>query len=408
MKKIVLLLAALFILSSFVYADVGIGIWGRTVFVVAAGRNYAEGEESWIYQGWGPDWGGGPSMGFEVWWTSDVSEYHFKWAFDRDNFSGSKIAQAWGKIKIVPDLMTLQVGLRDSQDDFRETTPVSGHDYNAEDVGRLNGWGVVIMVEPKDTGFKLGLQWRTPIGTEGWVDYPKVLDANDNPFQGNLYNAGVCASYTMPEMVKITVGTVINGQDWQGDAGILWPNQNRSIFGRIHLLMVPDLTLWLLVKYQGLEPYENEYDTNADGEPEIYIKPNSSMDVVLGAKYAAGDFSIGFGGYLNMAMPKDDDNDATDEINTTNIGVTLDPNYKLTDLNIGAVIGMEMKMDDDDVDDEYGQYIFVEPYVGIPKFNMRIGFTYGMNANLNTAELPDGYAEDFTWSLYVQTDFSFW
>jgi len=397
MKKIVLLLAALVVFSSFVYADVGVGIWGRTVFVAAAGRNVAEGEESWIYQGWGPDWGGGTMMGIAVWWFNDTMSYHFKMVYHNKN-SAVAFTEAWGDIKIMPDMITLQMGYREEQDPFRETTPVSAHDMNSSNVGRMNGWGVVVMVEPKDTNFKLGIQWRLPVGSTSNVNFPKVLDPADTAIQNNLNNVNIGASYTMPEMVKITVGSMIHCEAWEGD-GILWPNTERSIFARIHLLMVPDLTCWLLVKYTGLEAYTTTYVIDTAGTELDVTRPWSGLDILLGAKYKMGDISIALGADFNMQMPKADN---PIETTTTSIAVNIDPNYNLGNLNVGAVIGLETKMDDDDVDDAYGQYIYVEPYVGIPKFNMRIAFLYGMNADLNTD------TDDFTWSIPVQVDFSFW
>jgi hypothetical protein len=336
-------------------------------------------------------------MGVAVWWFNDTMSYHFKMVYHNKN-SAVGITEAWGDIKIMPDMITLQMGYREEQNDFRETTPVSAHDMNSGNVGRMNGWGVVVMVEPKDTNFKLGIQWRLPVGSTGNVNFPKVLDPLDTAIQNNLSNVNIGASYTMPEMVKITVGSMIHCEAWEGDGGILWPYAERSIFARIHLLMVPDLTCWLLVKYVGLEAVDTEYDTNADGETDLTVnRPNSGIDILLGAKYKMGDISVALGADFNMTMPKEEGGTTI-----TNIEVNIDPNYNLGNMNIGAVIGLATRMDDDDVDDAYGQYIYVEPYVGIPKFNMRIGFTYGMNADLNTD------TDDFTWSIPVQVDFSFW
>jgi len=252
------------------------------------------------------------------------------------------------------------------------------------------------MVEPKDTNFKLGIQWRMPIGSTGYVNYPKVLDGADTAIQNNLNNINIGASYTMPEMVKITVGSMIHCEAWEGDGSILFPLTERSIFGRIHLLMVPDLTCWLLVKYVGLEALETTYVIDTAGTELIVTRPNSGIDILLGAKYKMGDISIALGADFNMVMPKEEGT------TVTTIEVNVDPNYNLGDMNVGAVIGMQTKMDDDDVDDIYGQYIYVEPYLKLNKFNMRIGFTYGMNADLNTD------TDDFTWSIPVSVDFSFW
>jgi len=398
MKKIVLLLAALLILSSFIYADVGVGIWGRTVFITAYGSDVPDGVDARVWQGWGPDWGGlgGPQMGIAVWWTSETMEYHFKLKYNNnDAAAGAMLPEAYGILKLMPDLgLTLQLGYREEQNDFRETTPVTFHDMNATNCGRMNGWSAVVMVEPKDLNLKAGLQWRMPV-------------AGDFPLQYNINNVGIGASYTMPEMVKITVGSMVDAEAWQGDGDALFPGQIRNIFGRIHLLMVPDLTLWLLAKYTGLEPAPADaeaVDVNGDGvDDAIVMNPDSVIELLLGAKYVMGDFSVAAGVDFKMNSDKEEGDlllDGTGDEDITTIEANVDPAYSLGDVAVGAVIGMTMVMIDDDIDRTMGLYL--EPYVKIPKFNMIIAFKYAMNSDHD----PD--TDDYTWSLPVQVDFSFW
>jgi hypothetical protein len=392
MKKIFILIAALVVLSSLAYADVGAGIWGRTVFIAAYGTNTPDGYDARIYQGWGPDWGNGSQMGISVWWTSDIMEYHFKLKYDNNDIgAGAMCPEAYGIIKLMPDFgLTLQLGYREEQNDFRETTPVTFHDLNAGNCGRLNGWAATVMVEPPDMGLKVGLQWRMPLGGG-------ALGLEDLPIQYNLYNVGLAASYTMPDLVKVTVGTTIDGEAWQGDDGALFPNQTRNIFGRIHLLMVPDLTLWLLAKYTGLEPALEDaeaVDVDGDGTDDATsYNDNNVIELLLGAKYVMGDISIAGSGDVTMTMPKDTDIDGT-----TSIEVNVDPSYDLGNLVVGAVVGTKMTMMEDvDISPE----IYVEPYVKIPDFSMNIAFKYDMNAD------QDADTDDFAWSIPVQVDFSF-
>jgi hypothetical protein len=409
MKKIVLLLAALVLISSLAYADVGVGIWGRTVFILAHGSNPAEGDDAVVYQGWGPDWGGagGPQMGIAVWWTSDLMEYHFKYKYNNNDAGGAMIPEAWGLLKILPAYgLTVQLGYREEQNDFRETTPTTFHDMNAVNCGRMNGYSAVVMVEPPDMGLKVGLQWRMPLGIN--IPDPADLDPSDGidqltidmPLQYNIYNIGIGVSYTVPDMVKITVGSMVDNEAWQGDSDVLFPNQTRNIFGRIHLLMVPDLTLWLLAKYTGLEPESVDaemVDLNGDGVDDLAgpSNDNTVIELLLGAKYVMGDFSIASGIDFKMTTPK-----ADDSISVSDIHANIDPAYNLGNMVVGAVIGMMMQMDDDDVDEGVGLYL--EPYVKIPDFNMTIAFKYAMNNDLN----PD--TDDYSWSIPVQVDFSFW
>jgi hypothetical protein len=385
MKKIVLLLAALVVLSTFAFADVGVGIWGRTVFILAYGSDVADGVDARVWQGWGPDWGGsGPQMGIAVWWTSDLMEYHFKYKYNDANAGGAMIPEAYGICKLMPDMgITLQLGYREEQNDFRETTATTFHDMNARNCGRFNGWSALVMIQPPDMGLKVGIQWRTNI------------DA-DMPIQYNIYNVGIGVSYTVPDMVKITVGSMCDAEAWEN---LVFPDQIRNIFGRIHLLMVPDLTLWLLVKYTGLEPATADaeaIDVDGDGIDETVVSnDNSIIEILLGPKYVMGDFSIAAGINYKMTTPKGDDT-----ITKSEIHANVDPAYNLGNLTVGAVIGMMMEMDDDDNDETLGLYL--EPYVKIPDFNMIIAFKYAMNSDLD----PD--TDDFSWSIPVQVDFSFW
>jgi len=393
MKKIVLLLAALVLFSSFVYADVGVGIWGRTVLILAYSNVADDDEDAVIKQGWGPDWGaaGGAQMGIAVWWTSDLMEYHFKYKFNNTDADKAMIPEAWGLLKLMPDYgITLQLGYREEQDDFRETTPTTFHDMNAGNCGRLNGYSAVVMIAPPDMGLKVGIQWRMPL-------------APDLQLQDNINNIGIGLSYTVPDMVKITVGSTLDGEPWKGD-GVLYPTQTRNIFGIIHVLMVPDLTLWLLAVYTGLEP-ETEVppemvDLDGDGTDETLAPTNDNtiIELLLGAKYAMGDFSIASGIDFKMTTPKADDG-----IAQTMIHANIDPAYNLGTMTVGGVIGMEMEMDDDDIDETVALYI--EPYLKIHDFNMNIAFKYSMNADRNAGGVE---TDDYSWSIPIQVDFSFW
>jgi len=394
MKKIVLLLAVLVLFSSFVYADIGVGIWGRTVFTLAYGSDVPDGVDAQVYQGWGPDWGGagGPQMGIAVWWTSDLMEYHFKYKYNNTDVAGSMIPEAWGKIKLLPAYgVTLQLGYREEQDDFRDTTPTTFHDLNAADCGRMNRWGAIVMVEPPDMGLKIAVQYRDSL--------------TDYPIQYDLLNIGVAASYTVPEMVKITVGSMTEGPAWTDN---VFPNNQRNIFGKIHLLMVPDLTLWLLGKYTGLEPKPSDaemIDIDGDGTDDMAqnTAADTAIEMLLGAKYTMGDFSIAMGADLVLTTDKEDGDEATpaDDLDSTMIEVNIDPAYNLGKMVVGGVIGMKMMMIED-VDEGMGPNIYVEPYVKIPDFNMNIAFKYNMNADYDTD------TDDFSWSLPIQVDFSFW
>jgi hypothetical protein len=388
MKKIVLLLVALVLFSSVVYADVGVGIWGRTVFTLVYGTVPEEdsGLDMLIFQGWGPDWGGagGPQMGIAVWWTSDLMEYHFKYKYNNVDAAGAMIPEAWGIIKILPAYgVTLQLGYREEQNDFRETTATTFRDMNSADCGRMNRWGAVIMIEPPDMGLKVAIQYRDSL--------------TDYPIQYDLLNTGIAMSYTVPEMVKITVGSMTEGPAWTDN---VFPNNQRNIFGRIHLLMVPDLTCWLLVKYTGLEPASDEVeavDTTGDGTGDTLpgTSDETAIDVLLGVKYVMGDFSIASGINFTQTTPKGDD-----PIARSDIHANIDPAYNLGKMGVGAVIGMKMQMDDDGVDEDLG--IYFEPYVKIPDFNMNIAFKLSVGEDLN----PD--TSDISWSLPIQVDFSFW
>jgi hypothetical protein len=412
MKKIVLLLTALVVLSSLAYADVGVGIWGRTVFILAYGSETADDYDARVYQGWGPDWGNGPQMGISVWWETDLMEYHFKFKYnnnsktevtdsndDTDEIAQFEINEAYGILNLMPDFgLTLQLGYREEQNDFRECTPTTFHGLHAGNCGRLNGWAATFMVEPPDMGLKAAVQWRMPLGGG-------AAGMDDLPIQYNIYNVGVGVSYTMPDMVKVTVGSMIDGEAWRSDADALFPNQTRNIFGRIHLLMVPDLTLWLLAKYTGLEPGPADaeaVDVDGDGVDESTASnPDTIIELLLGAKYVMGDISVAGSVDLIMNMDKEegDGEAAEDDIDSTKIEANIDPSYDLGNMVIGAVVGMKMTMIED-VD--ISPTIYVEPYVKIPDFSMIIAFKYCMNDD------QDADTDDFDWAIPIRVDFSFW
>ncbi|MBN1699640.1 MAG: hypothetical protein JW881_19130 [Spirochaetales bacterium] len=361
MKKALLVLVALIFIGSLAMADVGVGIWGRTRFYLAQGSDASDD----ITQGWGPDWSGpgGPQMGIAVWWTSDMLEYHFKIKYNSNEGLINNLNEAYGLLKIMPEL-TIQIGYREEYDTFRETTPTTFNDLNAENVGRLNGWSILATITPMEN-LVAAIQYRVPVA--------------DALLEDNVTNTAVCASYTMPDMLKITLGTVLNGTEWKSDADILagGPENFRSVFTRIHALMVPNMTLWLLIKFTG--PFEDEADN-----------PANVLVALVGAKYSMDAFSVGAGIEFDYVALKDADLGDPEMAYI----VVIEPEY-----NLGkAAIGMNAKIAGTSVEGS-GLGINVIPYVKLPDFSTTIYFDYSMNTEID---------DSGTWKLVSSTDFSFW
>jgi hypothetical protein len=366
MKKALVLGVILLAVSSLAFADTGMGMWGRTAFDLAIGQS-GTGASTDITQDFGVSfWPGQPRENVNLWFSSDKAAFNFTAYFWGAQFDpANSLVNAYGTLKLVPDMFTLLIGkfTGDGWDNFRKTSPHPIHDVNNGNVGRINGWAIIGDVQPKDTGIEVALAWLTA----GPGTIPNTL-------AGNARNVVVAASYTMPNTVKITAGsTTANLDDETVASGATHENQlDRNVFGRVELLMVPNLTLWVDAKYWGFDAKPTS-QTNIQAE----LAAAYSMDaltVVLAATFGNGEV---------FGITKSESAYAVYPEVYYNLGV--------------ATVGLYAMVGGSTITDSGIAYAF-EPYVKLNDFNLRLSFYY-------TGSTATGAISNFEVPILI--DFSF-
>lgn len=356
MKKAVLIMLALVVFGSFAFAEIGAGMWGRTVFTLAQGSDIV----TVPTQVWGPSWGGpGPRESMNWFFTSDKLEFHYTANLDGTTIS---MVNLYGTLNILPNLAKIHIGLigGDGFDDFRLTSPNPWNDHNNGNVGRMAGYQIVGVVAPKDSGFEAAVAYRT----DG-VGAAPIYDSSVTPAVGNLLYTDVAASYVVPNTVKLTAGSTVDGYS---------PTAIRNLFARVQLLMVQNLTLWADVKYTGI------FEANAD----------KVLSAVLASGYTMDALSLYLDGTMSMTT--------LNVGGTTTIAYGVFPavEYKLGPATLGLYLGV-----DGNSTANTGLTIAVEPYVVFSDFATRISFNYTMDADKITS------TNDYSWKIPVQFTFGF-
>jgi len=340
MKKLLVVLLALTCLSALAFADgatVGFG-FGRTQFNIASGNSISGSD---IVSGWtndnlkagilhgGDSWPPAPRVNLDLAYSGTFTSYQLT-AYINGN------AMTWvnvnGTLKLVPDMFSLKIGEFDGDgfDAFRKTSPHPIRDVNNNNIGRFNGWGVIADVAPKDSGFEAALFYEVADPTGNVVTYATL-----NSTLGNIH---VAASYTLPGMLKITAGAV---------PGNLFANYDRNIFGRVELLMVPNLTLWADVRYDGFDVTPAVSNINAFLAGAYAMDP---LTIVLAAGYGSNDV---LGTKVNAWAV-----------------------YPEVYFDAGAItVGAYTAFGGSDIANS-GIAIEVEPYVKLDDFNLRVSFHY--------------------------------
>ena len=80
-----------------------------------------------------------------------------------DTEGSAGIVNLYGTLKLMPDMFKVLVGEfnGDGWDDFRMDSAHPIHDMTNNNVGRFSGWGVIGVLQPKDSGFEAALFWET-------------------------------------------------------------------------------------------------------------------------------------------------------------------------------------------------------------------------------------------------------
>jgi len=351
MKKLLVVLLALTCLSALAFADASIGFgFGRTQFSVASSDSVAGSD---IMQGWsgnGNSWPPLPRENLDIAYSSDHAGFHFTGYLNGDVLTWMGI---YGSLKLMPDMVTLLIGRFDNDgwDNFRISSPHPIRDVNNNNVGRFNGWGVIIDVAPKDSGFDAAVMYRT--------DDPMVTP--QDTLSRTMINTLVAASYTLPGLLKVTAGSTI-GTGPIGAGAVVLGAPNRNIFGRAQLLMIPNLTLWADVRYDGFDQTPAVSNINAEVAAAYDMKP---LTIVVAATYGSNDI-LGT------------------KVNDWAV-------YPEAYFNMGALtLGLFAGFGGTDIANS-GIVIQVEPYIVLNDFNLRVSFDYKTSTAtgaISTWEVP--------------------
>lgn len=374
MKKAILLIAALLALGSMAFADVGIGCWGRTYFVLAAGASGPGGAipEGTIAQGWGPNWYGSTRMGVSFNFSSKFLAFtvttYYGGAFDSENSgwglnqdaantsnggNNLYIANMYGVVKAIPDLLTINVGYMggDGFDTYRKSQANPNSDFN-DCNARLTGWGLWVTLAPKDLNFHVTVNMMTPSpdgSNHGYLGYSSWQPSFQFNAANSLHNINVLADYTVPDIIKITAGFL---NDYSaGKTTIVYDGTNLSAyhaFARVELLAIQGIQLWVDASLRGFETGTYSLENN------------------LGFAYT-GIANLGLYLAANITSPLSPAGDVT-------IKASVEGTYDLKPITIGlyGVVNMNTAAGN------HPMMVF-RPYVSFDDLAMQIGFDYGIN-----------------------------
>jgi len=396
MKKAVLLIAALLMIGSMAFAATpSFGIWGRTLFTLAGGTSRTGFED--IYQGIGPNWDGlGTRLGLHTEFTTDKLGFKIVVYFNgaatnipSETYGGNQninVMSLFGTLKFVPDLLTVYVGLNngDGWDFFRYENANVSNNINNDNCGRLNGWGLLVEVAPKDSGLTIVGQWKLP--PPGGFDYWGGVAppySSTLTIQETMKNFNLGASYQIPDLMKIVLAYVTlpsstvtiwsnagaNPEGVINDGGIAPTDEpDHNILARFHLQMIPDMTLIPEIRVWGFN-----------------VGDDINFKTQLVAAYALGDLWIGLGAWFGMVAE------------VGNYGINLEGKY-----NLGPVtVALGVNFGDRDMDADTGMSLKIMPWVLINDFNCRIAFEY----YIHDFETSD---EDNWWAIPIYFTFSIW
>lgn len=366
MKKALIALLALACLSALVYADggstVGMG-FGRSQFDLAystgvSGQN--------IQQGYG-------YFGFP---QPQRFSMNYAWANDHtavniDAYLGQPSAtlsfvNIIATAKLMPDMLWVKIGkfTGDGFDAYRVDSANPIHDVNnGNNTGRMAGWGVLVDVAPKDSGFEASLFTKTS-AADPTFPATGLGSSADSDLANLIYNYNFAASYTLPNLVKIAAGSNTDG---------VWPTPNRYVFVNAWLLAVPNLSAYVSFRDSGFDLAGTPTKIYTEAAGSYTMDPLQIIATVDFDNFSVGSYSVW--------------------------GFSLEPIYKMGALSLGlyanvggstlsgAGIGYE-----------------VEPYVKLNDFGIRISFDY--QGNTVAKQFSNGLA-DSQWAIPVLIDWGF-
>lgn len=375
MKKALIALLALACLSALVYADggstVGMG-FGRSQFDLA----YSTGVSgSNIQQGY--NYFGFPQVqrfSMDYAWSNDKTGVNID-AYLGQPSTALNFVNVYATAKLMPDMLWLRIGKweGDGFDAYRVDTAHPIHDINNGNAGRFMGWGAMVDVAPKDSGFEATLfaktsvadpfSYSTSVANSGAVTVGSTGSV-DTDLANMIYNYEFAGSYTVPNLVKIAAGSTTDG---------VWPAPQRKIFANAWLLAVPNLNAFLSFRDSGFD---------LAGTP-------TNIEVLLGASYTMSPLQAIIGvDVANTSVGSVTTWQANPEVIYTmgafSLGLYVSVNGSSAS---GAGIGYE-----------------VEPYVKLNDFGIRISFDY--QGNTVAKQFSSG-AADSIWAIPVLIDWGF-
>lgn len=345
MKKAVVLGMILLALGCMAYAQgVTVGMdFGRTQFDIASSNSNAGAS---IDQGWlspNTSFPMGQRMDMQFAWSNEHTALNITGYLNNSHLTATMDwANVYGTLKLVPDMFKLMIGFfgGDGFDDFRADSAHPIRDISNGNIGRMNGWGIIGVLQPKDSGLEVAVFYQT--------GDPSIAGAQ-NSANNTVMNTEIAASFNLANLIKISAGSSIGSGPATNFSSLLY-TPNRNFWGRVNLLMVPNLGLWADLRYDGFDQTPVVSNFNAEVAGSFDMKP---LTLIIAAIYGSND------------------------VLGTRVGTWLvEPEgiFNMGPISLGLLVGLSGT----DVSGS-GLGIEVEPYVKLNDFGLRVSFNFVTN-----------------------------
>jgi hypothetical protein len=249
-------------------------------------------------------------MGMSIEFNDEVFGYKMTFQFenwdifgeelgDDDNFNGAEFSDLYGSVKVIPDMLDLQLGLM-SIDTFRYDAPAGG-DWAGFKIGDIwHSTSLMLMFAPKGSGIKAMVNYQVPMAPDlSEAEWYSI--GNGASVEDCIQASDLCVSYTIPDTATVTLGTLGTNCAF-GDPG-------RPIFGGVKLNMIPDMDIILAGHYVIAE----DQDTMDD-----------SIYTVAGITYRIGPATIKVGNMIFVDLAADPDVDGSENVVNFKIGTSAE------------------------------------------------------------------------------------
>jgi hypothetical protein len=395
MKKAVVLGMILLVLGCMAYADGGVTVgmdFGRSQFVLAQGSSTSGAP---VTEGWAPLSGTFPTVqryDMEFAWSNDhvginMTAYTqpFMQMLAQQKINGlAGIGIDWvnmyGTLKLVPNMFTTYLGRfeGDGWDHFRLDSDHPIHDMDNNSIGRFVGWGMILDLMPKDSGFDGAVFLKTADPTS--IALQNV--ANQYTLAQTATDWEIAASYTVPNLIKISAGST-TFSTYSGTFG----SSERNIFGRVEILMIPNLSLWDQTYYAGFDQSTKISIVSSELGLDYNMKP---LQIILAA--FAGENSQAWGTY-GQGGGGADYTQAGGPLNYKSWALYPEVIYNMGAISLGVYGGLGGTSTSGT-----GINYKVEPYVKLNDFGLRVSFLYAGSSQSGTTAI---------WEIPIIVDWGF-